>query len=142
MFGAFKKMVSGSVQKYSGRTDFLEAVCAAAALVAAADGDIEDAEVDSVVKTVTNHPDLSGAFDRRTIENTIQQMLSRAQTGRVGKMGLYKEIDDIANDGDMAETVYLTALDVSESDGEIEPQEKEVLAKIAERLKIDTKKYA
>ena len=53
MFGKlFGKKAEAAVQKFSGRTDFLEAVCAAAALVAAADGEIEDSEVKATVKAV------------------------------------------------------------------------------------------
>lgn len=141
MFAALKQKLSGSVNRYAGKTDFLEAVCAAAALVSAADGEIEDAEVEATIKIVASNPGLSGAFSSRQIEQTAENMLKRAQAGRTGRMGLYKEIEDIANDPEMAETVYLTALDVSESDGEIEPEEKEVLAKIAQKLGVDPKKF-
>ncbi|EFO33575.1 TerB [Roseibium sp. TrichSKD4] len=77
------------MNRFKGKTDFLEAVCAAAALVAAADG----------------------------------------------------EIEDIKDDPDMAETVYLTALDISESDGQIEPEEKAVLEKIAAKLGLNPANY-
>ena len=141
MFGAFKKRLSGSVAKFSGKKDFLEAVCAACALVAAADGNVSDDEVATTIKTILAHPDLSGAFPSREIETTADAMLKRAAAGRSGRMGLYKEIDDIANDADMSETVYVTALDVAEADGSIGDKEKEVLAKIASSLKVDTKKF-
>lgn len=141
VFGSMKKMFSGSVNKYSGRKDFLEAVCAAAALVAAADGNIEDSEVETTIKTIVANPSLAGAFNSREIEGTADTMLKRAQAGRTGRMGLYKEIDDIASDPEMAETVYVTALDVAEGDGSIGDAEKAVLAKIASALKVDPKKF-
>lgn len=141
MFAKLKEKLTGSVNKFSGRKDFLEAVCAASALIAAADGEVEDKEIEMAIKTVSANPNLSGGFPAREIELTMEGMLRRAQAGRTGRMGLYKEIDDIASDAEMAEVVYLTALDVSESDGEMEPEEKEVLKKIADRLHIDQKKY-
>lgn len=137
----FKSKVTESVNRFKGNTDFLEGVCAAAALVAAADGEIEDSEVEATIKVISSNPTLTAAFSPRDIERTAEAMLQRAQAGRTGRMGLYKEIDDISSNHDMAETVYLTALDVSDSDGESEPQEKEVLSKIAARLKLNPKDY-
>ena len=134
--GAF----TGSVAKVSGKKDFLEAVCAAAALIAVADGEIEDDEVKATTKAIVANKALAG-FDSRTIEATAQSMFDRASQGRVGKVGLWKEIDDVSSDADMCEAVYVTALDISESDGEIEPAEKAILDKLAQTLKIDPKKY-
>lgn len=48
MFGALKRAMGAGAREvkaeYGENKDFLEAVCAAAALVAAADGDIEESE--------------------------------------------------------------------------------------------------
>lgn len=141
MLGNLKKMLSGSVQKYSGKKDFLEAVTAAAALVAAADGNVSDEEVGATIQIITANPALSGAFSVREIETTADTMLRRAAAGRTGRMGLYNEIGDIAKDPEMAEVVYLTALDVAEASGGIEDKEQEVLTKIAKQLGLDPKKY-
>jgi len=138
MFGKlFGKQAEAAVQKFSGRTDFLEAVCAAAALIAAADGDIEDAEVKATVKAVKANKLLANGFDQATIEACINKMLERAGGGRVGRMGLWEEIREVAKDPEMAQGVILTALDVAEGDGEIEPEEKVVLEKLAKELSVD-----
>ena len=71
----FGKRAEAAVQKFSGRTDFLEATCAAAALIAAADGEIEDAEVDATVKAVKANKALAQGFDQQTIDKTINAML-------------------------------------------------------------------
>lgn len=84
---------------------------------------------------------LAGAFSTREIENTADAMCTRAQGSRVGRAGLYKELKDIASDKDMAETVLLTALDVADSDGQVEPEEKVVLAKIAGTLGLNLANY-
>jgi len=42
MFNSLKKKFGGGVKKFSGKTDFLEAVCASSALVAFADGECSD----------------------------------------------------------------------------------------------------
>lgn len=143
MFGlkSVKDKLTGASARMTGRTDVLEAVCAAAALVSAADGDIEDAEVEATTKAVSTNPILSGAFSNTQINQTIDKMLKRAETGRAGRMGLYKEIEDISSDNDMAELVLLTALDIADSDGELEPAEEKVIEKIAQKLGLDAKKY-
>jgi len=138
MFGKlFGKKAEAAVQKFSGRTDFLESVCAAAALIAAADGEIEDAEVKATIKAVKANKSLAGGFDQSTIEATINKMLDRAGGGRVGRMGLWDEIREVSKDPEMAQAVVLTALDVAEGDGEIEPAEKAVLDRLAKELSVD-----
>lgn len=140
MFAALKSKLTGSVNKYSGRKDFLEAVCAASALVAAADGDVSDAEVDQTIKAITSNAQLSAAFKQTEIERTADAMLKRAQGGRVGRAGLFKEIEDIANDHDMSETVLLSALDVADHGG-IDEKERAVLQNIAQRLGLNLASY-
>lgn len=138
MFGKlFGKKADAVVQKFSGRTDFLEAVCAAAALIAAADGEIEDSEVKATVKAVKANKALSAGFDATAVEAAINKMLDRAGGGRVGRMGLWDEIREVAKDPEMAQAVVLTALDVAEGDGEIEPEEKAVLDRLAKELSVD-----
>lgn len=140
MFAALKAKLSGGVNKYSGRNDFLEAVCAASALVAAADGDVSDAEVDQTIKAITSNANLSANFRTQEIERTADAMLKRAQGGRVGRSGLFKEIEDVAADHDMAETVLLSALDVADHGG-IDEKEKAVLGSIAQRLGLNIANY-
>jgi tellurite resistance protein TerB len=140
MLGKWKDKLMGMSNRFAGKTDFLEAVCAAAALATAADGEIDDKEIEMSMKTVTSNPVLTGAFNDRQISKTMDEMLKRAESGRTGRAGLYKEIEDIANDPEMAETVYLCALDVAESDG-CGKDEQQVLDRIAHRLKIDPKKF-
>ena len=138
MFGKlFGKKADAVVQKYSGRTDFLEAVCSAAALVAAADGELGDNEVKSTIKAVKANKTLSGGFDQKDIEATVNKMLERAGGGRVGRMGLWDEIREIAKDAEMSEAVVLTAIDVAEGEGGIGAEEQKVLAKLANELSID-----
>lgn len=137
MFSDWKAKLSGGLKKVSGKKDFLEAVCAAAALTAAADGEITDAEIATATKVVGSNPTLTAAFKTNEIERTTDTMLKRAQAGRTGRMGLYKEIEQVASSPDMAETVYLCALDIAETDGNVGPEEKKVLAEIAKRLGVN-----
>ena len=138
MFGQlFGKKAAEAVSKFSGRTDYLEAVCAAAALIAAADGEIEDSEIAATSKAISANKILRDNFDQSTIDQTVEKMLARAGGGRVGRAGLWTEIEEVAKDADMAQAVVLTALDVAEGDGEVEPVEKVVLDRLAKMLNVD-----
>lgn len=138
----FGKKAEAAVQKFSGRTDFLEAVCASAALVAAADGDIDDKEVLAAIKAVKANKALAAGFDQQTIDRTINTMLDRAGLGRSGRAGLRKEIMEVAKDPEMAEAVILTALDVAEADGEIGEAEQKLIDSLAKDLSIDVARLA
>lgn len=147
MFGMFKRAAAAATQEvkaeYGENKDFLEAVCAAAALVAAADGDIEESERRKVVALITNHASLGRLYQQSAIETTADTMFKRAKDSS-GRQQLARELDDIKgrpNGGQMAEDVYLLALDIANADGEVEPQEEAVLKKIAGRLGVDPAKF-
>jgi len=147
MFGLLKK-IAGSAAKevkadYSGNKDYLEAVCAASALVAMADGSLEDSEKTKVINILGKHPTLGKMYDRNAIEKTADEMFSRSKD-MSGRQSLARELDDIGQRPDgkqMGEDVYLIAVDVSMADGEQEPEEKVVLEKIAKRLGVDVSKF-
>lgn len=139
MFASLKEKLLGLGNKFAGKTDFLEAVCAASALVAAADGDIEDSEVSACLDAIASNKIISEAFPPRQIENTAEKMIARAK-GRVGKAGLMKEISEIRSNSEMAEAVVLVALDVADQGG-ISDAELNVLKKIAAELDVDLQKH-
>lgn len=141
MFGKlFGKKAEVIAAKFSGRTDFLEAVTAGAALIAAVDGDISDAEVSATVKAVKANKALAAGFDGPTIERSINAMLERAGGGRVGRAELRKEIMEVHKDPEMAQAVILTMIDVAEASGDIDAKEMELLEGMAKELGIDLKR--
>lgn len=137
MLANFKAKFGSAMAKFNGRKDFLEAVCAASALVASADGEVSDDEIKQTTKVVSSNPSLQSAFKPRDIESCIDSMLKRAASGRTGRAGLYKEIEDVKADNTMSETVYLAAYDIAETDGNIATKEQEVLSQIAKRLGVN-----
>lgn len=147
MLGFLKKVAGATAKEvkaeYGENKDFLEAVCAASALVAAADGDIEESEKRKVLAIVSNHAQLGKLYQQNVIEATADTMFKRAKDSS-GRQQLARELDDIKSrpqGAQMAEDVYLIAVDIALADGEIEPQEKDVLAKIANRLGVDPAKF-
>ncbi len=145
MFGALKKAFKAGAKEvqadYSQNKDYLEAVCASAALVAFADGELEDSERSKVVRTISQHPVLGKMYQPNVIESTVETMFKRAKD-HSGRQQLARELDDIkGREGSMAEDVYLVALDVAHADGTLEPEEEAVLKKIAARLGVDASKF-
>lgn len=146
VFGALKKAFKAGAKEvqadYSQNRDYLEAVCAASALVANADGEIEDSERSKVVRILTNHQTLGKIYQPAIIEQTTETMFKRAKDAS-GRQALARELDDIKgrDDGQMAEDVYLIALDVAYADGEMEQEEADVLKKIAGRLGVDPARF-
>ncbi|MDQ2066717.1 TerB family tellurite resistance protein [Xinfangfangia sp. CPCC 101601] len=143
MFGKMLEKLSGGFSRLSGRTDLLEGIAAAAALVAAADGDIEDEEVVAVLAALENHPVLSKSFKSSEIERIADTMLKRAKAGAAGRLGLMREIEEAKARSSVEdlEMLLVIAIDVSNSDGEMEPQEKVVLGKIAKTLNLNLSTY-
>lgn len=147
VFGVLKRIAGSATREvkaeYGESKDFLEAVCATAALVAAADGEIEESERRKVVSLITNHATLGKLYKSSDIEATAETMFKRAKDAS-GRQQLARELDDIKerpNGGQMAEDVYLLALDIANADGEVEPEEDKVLKKIAGRLGVDAGKF-
>lgn len=139
LFNKLKGKLSGASKLLSGRKDALEAVCAAAALVAAADGDISDDEIKTAKNVVLNNATLGAAYKSGEIDRCIDAMLKRAQGGRSGRMGLYKEIEDIAGSPEIAEVVVACAVDIAETDGQTGDEERKALNEIAKRVNVDLK---
>lgn len=147
MLGALKKAFKAGATEvkaeYGQNKDFLEAVCAATALVAAADGDIEDSERQKSVRIVTNHATLGKLYKQQDIEQTMETMFRRAKEAS-GRQQLARELDDIKgreNSAQMAEDVYLIAVDIAHADGELEAEEEVVLKKLATRLGVDPSRF-
>lgn len=147
ILGGLKKAFSGAAREvsaeYGQNKDFLEAVCAGVALVAFADGELEDSEKLKAKDIVGTHSVLSKLYSRDVIEQTLSTMFGRAKDAS-GRQALARELDDIKgkpNGPQMSEDVYLIAVDIANADGELEEPEKVVLKKIADRLGVDPQKF-
>ena len=136
-FDFLKKTASGLFNKYSGNKDFIEAVCAASALVAAADGTISDDEIETIVTTISNNPKLSAAYSNSEIEEQARKQLRKASSIS-GRVGLKRELEDVAGkDIEIREDVFAAALDVATADGDIGQKERAALQNIASILRVN-----
>lgn len=144
MFGSLKKIVGAATKEvkaeYGQNKDFLEACCAAVALVAYADGTLEPEEQKKAMQIVGGHATLSKIYSAGDIEKTLETMLKRADS-HSGRIALMREIGDVRGKGEtIGEDVYLVGLDVAFADGELEAPEVAVLNKIAATLSVDLRK--
>lgn len=147
MFAALKKAFKAGATEvraeYTENKDFLEAVCAAVALVANADGTIDESERRKAVSVVSNHNVLSKLYRIDDVEKCLDIMLKRAKDAS-GRQQLARELDDIKgrpNAAQMAEDVYLIAADIAAADGNVGEDEKAVLEKIAKRIGVDPSRF-
>jgi tellurite resistance protein len=134
MFGGiFKGKAKDAINQFSGNKDFLEGLCAAAALVAAADGTIDDSEVDQAVNVIKSNSAVSAGFGAHEIELCFGKMAPKTST-RSGKMELKREISEVLErdkTGKLGQAIVLAAIDVADMGG-IDAKETEVLKSLAE----------
>ncbi|MBP1806488.1 tellurite resistance TerB family protein [Rubellimicrobium aerolatum] len=128
-----KAKLADSANRLSGRLDFLQGAVSLAALVMAADGEIEAAERDMLARSLRNNDTLNAAYTGAQIDEATKRALAKAEQGRTGKKALWSEVEDLKGDPD-AETVILMAMDVADSDGDMEPAEQKVLRDACDRL--------
>lgn len=129
--GIFDKIKQAVSTNYKGNKDFLQAACAAAALVAVADGSASEDERKKAVELLCQNETLKGSFPQTEIRNMFTEMVTRA--GSVsGRVALKRELTDIAGSGNFAEDAYYIAVDVAMPD--VEASEQKVLAELAECL--------
>jgi len=148
-FNALKQaFASGAkeLNKEYGKTkDFLNAVCSSCALIAYADGTLEDSERKKAMEVLTGHTQISALYPRTEIEGALNSALSHATTAS-GKQELARALDRVLgnpNGREMADDVYLVAVDVASSNSHGKPGDDEtrVLERLAKRLNVDATKF-
>lgn len=139
----FKGRAAEVANKFSGNTDFLEGLCAGAALSAGAEGGIDDAEYDAALEQVRSNKLVAGAFDLRAVETTFGKMAPKTRS-RSGRNELKNEIREvIARDrtGEMGEAIVLVMLDVADVGG-ISAEEEKVMREVADICGVNYDKIA
>ncbi|WP_368508111.1 Tellurite resistance protein TerB [Bradyrhizobium lupini] len=139
--GLFAKVFSDARKKinsYVGDDAFLKGVASAAANVTAADGVVEDSEVDASIKGMQSNTIVSGSFNSTQISDAYGLALIRAKT-RAGRMENKRNIEAlVGRDVTVRQDVFLIAADVCGD--EIKPEELTVLETIGGLLNLDAKK--
>ncbi|CAB5648337.1 Tellurite resistance protein [Pseudomonas putida] len=121
--------------------DLLQAVVYGCFYVAAADGEIEPAELDKIDRLLRNEPKLQG-FGAE-LGSLIDKAKADFNEGgaRIIRMNAERELADLAHTPTDAETVINFMLTIAEADGDIEPAEVAVLERAAAKLNLRLKDY-
>jgi tellurite resistance protein len=128
-----------AVNSYAGDDSFLKGVASAAANVTAADGVVEDSEVDAAIKGMQSNAIVSASFNSTQISDAYGLALIRAKT-RAGRMENKRNIEAlVSRDATVRQDVFLIAADVADQGG-IGPEEMVVLTDIGGLLNLDAKK--
>lgn len=142
MFGILKKKFGdgAAALKTVENRDLMQAIVGGCLLVAASDGEIEPAEIDSLDKQLQSSPALKhfGA----EITQTINQFRGQLDANfKLGKMHILREIADIKNNAGDAEEVFVNMVAIAEADGEVEPEEVAILKEVGQRLGVRLADY-
>lgn len=133
------KKVAASWNK-SSHTHLAKAVCAAGVLTSAADGSIDDKEIDSL-KTIIASKETLKPFAAETGQWIDEYASMIMKSSYTGKLELMRMVQAAAADKQDAENVLMAALDVAAADGNIEDSEVAVMDKIASSLGLSLKNY-
>lgn len=143
MFGKLKERLTGGAQRLNGKTDLLEAICAACVLVGAADGDLSDDEAAIALDRLLNHETISVAFSATQIEQAFDKQVKRAKQGMSGRTSLRREIQEAKAKAtaDDLEMLLVIAIDVASADGDVGDKEMTALKTIGQAVGIDPQRY-
>jgi len=135
LFSAARK----TVNSYVGDDAFLKGVASAAANVTAADGQIDDDEVEAAIAGMQKNAIVSASYNSSQIEDAYGLALIRAKT-RAGRMENKRYIEGLSGrDVSVRQDVFLIAADVADQGG-IGDDERKVLNDIGKLINVDAAK--
>lgn len=143
MFAKFKEKLTGGAARLNGKTDLLEAICAACVMVGSADGDLADDEAATALDRILNHETLSVAFTATQIETAFDKQAKRAKSGMSGRLGLRREVEEAKgkSTAEDLEMLLVITIDVAAADGDIGAKEMSALKQIGQIVGLDPARY-
>ena len=140
LFGKKVNAARAEVKKLENR-DLMEAMVGGTLLIAFADGECEESELQKIDQLLSSHKSLQHFGSE--VSSTMMAFTDRLKAGyRVGRMEILREIQDVKGDQREKEDVLLAMLTVAEADGEIEPEEEKELNAVAQALGLRMSDYA
>lgn len=119
----------------------MEAVVGGCLLVAAADGEIEQSEIEKMQKLMCANDALS-AFKPSEINAVIERFTELLETDfDFGKKKILDEISEIASDKTQCEDVLVCMIAIAKTDGKIDDSERKVLLQVAKMLRLNASSY-
>ena len=132
LFGKKVGEAKAELKKVEGR-DLMQAIVGAMVLLAYADGGCEKEELEKIERLIAANENLAHFGSEITV--TMGRFVEYMDAGpRLGEMKIFREIADIKTNPKDAEEVFINAITIAEADGEIEPAEVKMLAKLGREL--------
>lgn len=132
LFGKKVGEAKAELKKVEGR-DLMQAIVGAMVLLAYADGECEKEELEKIERLIAVNENLAHFGSEITV--TMGRFVEYMDAGpRLGEMKIFREIADIKTNPRDAEEVFINAITIAEADGEIEPAEVKMLAKLGREL--------
>lgn len=135
--GIFDKMKDG-VNNIKNKS-FLKAICAACALVAYADGEVTQDEIEKMMKYMSINDDLR-SYNPSEITSTFQKYVNGIEFDvNIGKVEAYSAIQAIKNNSDQSQKLCTVCLVIAKSDGSVDKEELDVIKDICSKLGVSQK---
>lgn len=138
MFGMFKKLKGAGAEiaeksVKAENKDLMEAMVGGVALMAFADGELEDSEITAINALLGSTKQLEVFGNDVNVE--FDRLCKKFESGyRMGRLEVMKEISDVKGNKEEAEMVLVICIEVAYADGELEPDEEKELNTIAGKL--------
>jgi tellurite resistance protein TerB len=140
LFGKKVTKTLDAVKKFENK-DLAEAAIGAAMLIASADGEVEDSELQTLQAVVTSMDQFK--HHQSEIGIMIDKYAQLLKAGAlIGKMNIMREIADCRGSEQEIEDVLAVAITIAGADGEFEPAEVKVLKEIAVKLNFPASRLA
>lgn len=142
MFGLKNKILGilKSIKKIENKAAF-QATVACAVRVAAADGSIDDSELDLLEKLLKGSPMLANFSGEIDAEMGKWVGVFTGGGRRSATLQVNNLLEEIKNNKEQSEQVLVTIIDVADADGNIDESEVAVIRDVAARLGLDANKY-
>lgn len=142
MFGLKNKILGilKSIKKIENKSAF-QATVACAVRVAAADGSIDDSELDLLEKLLKGSPMLANFSGEIDAEMGKWVGVFTGGGRRSATLQVNNLLEEIKNNKEQSEQVLVTIIDVADADGNIDESEVAVIRDVAARLSLDANKY-
>ena len=139
LFGKKANQVKAEMAKVESR-DLMQAIVGGSLLVASADGEISNDELDTLEKSIAANPNMAPFGSE--IHQTMSRFKEMLDVGfRLGRLKIMREIEDIKNNPQEAEECFVNCLVIAESDGTVDEKELQVLKDIGGVLGVRLSDY-
>ncbi len=141
MFRTARETLRNSLSRIRNR-QFLDAAMAASALVATADGEVTFSELSALDAVLESVQDLHIYDPHIAVDRYRDFADAIAEDPESGRRSAFAAVGKIADDRDAAELVIRVAVAISKADGELTPQEANLISDLCGTLKLPLPKTA